>query len=747
MVSKSHAKRRQDIKTKLMAAIAMLLVSSIMMVSSTYAWFTLSTAPEVTGINTQVGANGNLEMALMPMNGWGTEGFGITSSVGNSEITENYKKNITWGNLVNLDDDFYGLEQITLYPAKLALDENDTSKIAGWWLETPSYGADGRVAALEKNATTSAFDSTAGKQNFSGGKMELDGTEYNLATAMGVRAVGNASGMSDREIALRNARSAAANAMSGAKVAASSSLNANGVALANIAIKHGTDSAAKHSQAEVTALLGIVNALIGTDGNSGIIGTIESAYLNYIIAYAASSESRLSDEQYAAFQGTIAGKSLSEVVDLIEDGIDGWTAGNSLPTEFGSKISDLAATKKNVVDAKAALEALRVDGTDINDETNTIEWSAISAPLYKLCNTNALKINDKYDVSNIKQDISGVMSSYANEGLNISIASGGGVYADIADHCGNYDAAIVIDRITYNPSGAEGGGISVDNVKASMKTKSTVTTAHLAALGSYAAELSAPEAGENTEKPITDTYGYIIDLAFRTNAAESNLLLQTDATGRIYGTEGSEETMGHGSTMTFTTTAVGFTADQMKGLMGCINLVFFDPADSNKVLATAKLDVANATVTGGNTVTANLYLYEYAEESYETATTFESGKTYYTLEEGVYTEATGITEFAENTTYYTKVAAGYQKLTGDNAVITALNQGVAKAVSVLVYLDGETITNADVAATAAMSMTGTLNLQFASSATLVPMEYTPLMNQTGTGTETGTETPTPDPAG
>ena len=56
-------KRQRDIKTKLMAAICMLLVSSIMMVSTTYAWFTLSTAPEVTGITTAVGANGNLEMA------------------------------------------------------------------------------------------------------------------------------------------------------------------------------------------------------------------------------------------------------------------------------------------------------------------------------------------------------------------------------------------------------------------------------------------------------------------------------------------------------------------------------------------------------------------------------------------------------------------------------------------------------------------------------------------------------------
>ena len=58
----NKSKRQRDIKSKLMAAICMLLVSSIMMVSSTYAWFTLSTAPEVTGITTAVGAIGNLEL-------------------------------------------------------------------------------------------------------------------------------------------------------------------------------------------------------------------------------------------------------------------------------------------------------------------------------------------------------------------------------------------------------------------------------------------------------------------------------------------------------------------------------------------------------------------------------------------------------------------------------------------------------------------------------------------------------------
>ena len=55
-MNKKMSKRRRDIKSKLMAAICMLLVSSIMMVSTTYAWFTLSTAPEVTGIQTAVGA-------------------------------------------------------------------------------------------------------------------------------------------------------------------------------------------------------------------------------------------------------------------------------------------------------------------------------------------------------------------------------------------------------------------------------------------------------------------------------------------------------------------------------------------------------------------------------------------------------------------------------------------------------------------------------------------------------------------
>ena len=95
MVKKS--KRKQDIKSKLLAAIAMLMVATIMMVSSTYAWFTLSTAPEVQGITTTVGANGNLEIALSPFSG---DPAAVTSGVGDAD-KEWLLKNLTWGNLMN----------------------------------------------------------------------------------------------------------------------------------------------------------------------------------------------------------------------------------------------------------------------------------------------------------------------------------------------------------------------------------------------------------------------------------------------------------------------------------------------------------------------------------------------------------------------------------------------------------------------------------------------------------------------
>ena len=62
---KNTNKSPAQLKSKLMAALAMLLVASVLMGSTTYAWLVLSIAPEVTGISTNIGANGSLEIALL----------------------------------------------------------------------------------------------------------------------------------------------------------------------------------------------------------------------------------------------------------------------------------------------------------------------------------------------------------------------------------------------------------------------------------------------------------------------------------------------------------------------------------------------------------------------------------------------------------------------------------------------------------------------------------------------------------
>ena len=66
-----------------------------------------------------------------------------------------------------------------------------------------------------------------------------------------------------------------------------------------------------------------------------------------------------------------------------------------------------------------------------------------------------------------------------------------------------------------------------------------------------------------------------------------------------------------------------------------------------------------------------------------------------------------------------------------DAKIQALQQNIEERVSALVYLEGEQLTNASVPANVAKSVSGTLNLQFSSSANLGPMNYGDFKTQGG----------------
>ena len=141
------------IRSKLMAAASMLMVGVIMMVSSTYAWFTLSTAPEVKNISTTVAGNGSLEIALMPTEGLLSK---ITAGAvgGTATVVD---KNTKWGNQIILSEntatgDYYGLNSISLNPASLNYTKAEGAAEATFVADKPlaiaTYGFDGRIDEL-----------------------------------------------------------------------------------------------------------------------------------------------------------------------------------------------------------------------------------------------------------------------------------------------------------------------------------------------------------------------------------------------------------------------------------------------------------------------------------------------------------------------------------------------------------------------------------------------------------------------
>lgn len=142
---------QKRITGKLTAAIAMLLVSSILLGMTSYAWFILSAAPEVKEMQVTAGANGALEIALQSSDKADNRAD-IQQNVGDSWVTGGtslIKANKTWGNLVDLSGNLYGLEGISLSPARLNINSGDLNNVNGKTpLSMPQFGQDGRITSL-----------------------------------------------------------------------------------------------------------------------------------------------------------------------------------------------------------------------------------------------------------------------------------------------------------------------------------------------------------------------------------------------------------------------------------------------------------------------------------------------------------------------------------------------------------------------------------------------------------------------
>lgn len=753
------------LRKKLMAATSMLLVAAIMLVSTSYAWFTLSTAPEITGITTSVGANGNLEIALLNTDTFNDTSL-ITSNTGDSMEASGQSKvaaNATWGNLVDLDDPSYGLTSalFKLYPSALNW-ENGLLKTSP--LATPNYGADGRVTELDGTRTTSA--------TFKDAAFTVDTAATN--NGYGVRAVGAASNVSPRQLAFNSAKSSATMNANNAYTYTKNAVANNSSVLMGLALAGGSPTS--YSYDEVTAMKAIA---VGVQSS---LNSVVKTYANTIAAYALSGDCGLEDTAAIAAANAVSGKTdANEVINAIAAGVTGTEI-----DEIKSELNALAAAQAKVA------TAISTATTMLGANTGKAAFTASS------------NFSGGDDLAAVKNNVAtpliggtADMVAYNAAGETVQISTenatsikqlymgGDSAVATVADYTGTFQVIKVsgFDITVY--AGAKGA-----------------TTGQLAAVTNIVGNLNSPS--DAATAALSEFYGYIIDFAFRTNAAGSSLKLQSEAANRVYSdaTDNTLATMGQGSTATLTYDTTGLTAAQGKRLLEAMRVVFFNPTTSevfgfgqftvteNTAVSTTgtlklytgvdasvtkyvlgktayelsyALDTATYPAADGATVAyANEYKTTLTASEYEaftpaaTSSVVEDGLTTYTLGKDAYNEvytikadftvATDTAPSADNCTNYnptitkaayellgaetgTRVVNGISYTESTDDVLTELPQNEPTKVSAMVYMDGTKIDNS---AVSAMGESGTLslNLQFSSTADLVPMENSALKNQT-----------------
>lgn len=688
-MTKTESRRRKvampfDIRKKFAAAICMLLIATIMMVSSSYAWFTLSTAPEVKGITTSVGANGNLEIALLNWDSFtSTEpDLGILSNVGDSMAnTTNHtveQANATWGNLVDLSPTSYGLINIVLNPAALNITdvETDDKNIGSTILKAPTYGSDGRIIAVKTNTVTGEAV----------GNSFISSDEH-----AGVRAIGVSSGVTLRQSSYKNAVNAITSSINSAKNAASQSLVSNGGNLGGLLMKVAVTSnptTVTFTREEVEYFAPMLDSLDAT--NEYVLTAIKQAALAYVLS--AANDTDLEDDQVAE---------LATAINAADADSLATAAGMTLHDSITAALTQYNATKTEISNARTTYRGL--------ENKDNYTYAEISPLLNALIDKTYVSVAGNTNPG--RDDVSDIID--AGNNIPIIMQAGSGVYSDIAKSVGSYSAGPI--TVPVNMSGL--------NLERNVTMTATAEEPILIPAAQTAIQTIGAYGGGTGAASISDTYGYAIDFGFRTNAANANLLLQQGGIQRIYddNTVQNQATMGGGSYVQFTTSNVNtFSIDDMRALMRAIRIVFTTPLISEndvtyEIVAVAVPEIIEETnegvttlsggIVSGNTIKVQLALYNYTAEPVE----------------GTEDEVT--------------VVLGAKK---DTLELVELEQNKAMKLTAIVYLDGDAVDNSMVA-NAQTSMTGSLNLQFATDAELVPMENAALRE----GTSNGNETPTP----
>lgn len=538
--------------------LCLLLICAILLGTASYAWITIATAPDVMGINTNIGANGSLEIALLNQETYVDPSL-ITSKIGGSlEANNPLLANVQWGNVLDLSDPSYGLGNITLIPSRL--DVSPGLVVSNNLLTVPSYSEDGRFNQFNTSMGSGVYiEGAAGKSSFI---FDPQNPGY------GIRGIGTITGISAQEAALVYSRTAVKSYSASAEAAIIRFWETHGEDFFYIVHHEGFFTKWEETEKAVETFY-----LMATDMLE-ILDLFDSALRQGMIGYLSSAIE--SEKEFNAIKEIIENKSipLSSLFDYIPV---------SIPTLYTSCIGSLETDIRQME---------RIRGQYISYINGVISLSQInmSTTMQGFLDTHKSYINGEI-VFYLDSEFP---LTEDNELTVLTHTPGyidpyGEVLHSIPLYIGDYNAFFNYD------------GKSFEVVTLTKSDESPILESISLALDALVTNEDDPMQAVN----LNEVYGFVMDMAFRCNE-DSNLLLQTAEDFRVDGGSELIDFQGGGSYMRFTSEQM--SNQQIVLMMDAIRVGFLD--NQNNLLGIAKLNTSNFAATNVG-VTVPLCMYDF----------------------------------------------------------------------------------------------------------------------------------------
>lgn len=730
---------KKGIKAKLMAATSLLLVSAILLSLTTYAWFILSTAPEVTEMQTTAGANGSLEIALQSTNEATGERAEVQHRTGDSlVVTGNAakKSNITWGNLIDLSGNEYGLEGISLLPARLnisSIGENNGVSLSNP-LSMPMFGQDGRIDSLKESSI-----------------LQYGETGYQTGGGYGVRIFTDPDQLNNGTPYERTIDRAWLNDMLCERIqnqretlraTLDETITDNQEDIVTI-IYNSMMPGGSHVMEEASALdrlLGKFDTIVGQ-----CMVSVRDALMACAIADMEIYPNDLDGEKalsdlYAQYRW-IDMKSNSDtgdkptVVSVAKANQEALLKKNNVAEKenLSGNALDLYNAYGSVADAAESVQRIQSSVSSAQSKVDSIlkESNADSSAIGNAVNTifNGMTIwiaNEDDSVGHLAaNEVFGTADVtqlfVANKQLYFYLYRGTGLFSDMSVLLGNFQAYAEKQykkyvgrpnertdtykvnfyatndesKMDFDLNRNQGCLQTVYDVASPLKVDGTVT---------YVVQSFRRSSG----------YGYAVDLAFKSSAS-GELLLQKEAASRIDSAQGAEiaNVQGEGSRVSFIVAEdlMELKPEQIPNLLSTLRIVFMD-TDSGRVWSIAKAK---------ENTTKREWIWD-ADKKKNIPTVSA--------------------ELALYSPIYRTQNDGLQILdTGKECeAIVTLQPNTEAYITALVYMDGDSVQSASFSADSTQSLSGSINLQFATDAKdLKPMEYTDFIIPENKKSEDGEE--------